>query len=138
MFVTSFDKVSNGCSDDTSTKKRSFNDFISNNMDEKYPVSITSINASKKNYSYKDTLNVDEKLLSLSKQIDFSILNIKDAGNDQAKNQKLAVWKDVITSIIGLTKQFVDELNTSNESTNHTKVSHYRSFLGDLRSQLVD
>ena len=54
-------------------------------------------------------LDVDDKLHGLSKQIDTSITNIKVENDDVIKVQKLEVWKDVITAIIGLTKQFVEE-----------------------------
>jgi len=50
-----------------------------------------------------DTLNVDidKKLNGLTKQIDSSILTIKENPDDENKSQKLGVWKDVITAIIG-------------------------------------
>lgn len=83
----------------------------------------------------KESFDVDEKLHGLSKQIDNSITNIKGSMDDGIKTQKLAVWKDVITAIIGLTKQFVEELNTQVDTNNHTRVEHYKSFLGELRSQ---
>lgn len=134
--IANLDKVSqDGLSDDTTTKKRSFTEFIANtnnDWDSKYQ----SISANlKRGLNFKDSLDVDEKLNGLSKQIDSSILNIKDSPNDSIKSQKLAVWKDVITSIIGLTKQFVDELNTSGDYGNQNRVNYYKNFLGKLRSQ---
>lgn len=56
----------------------------------------------------------------------------------EVKDQKLGVWKYVISSIIGLTKQFVEELNTTKDSSYIAKVSHYNIFLSNLRTQLVD
>jgi len=50
----------------------------------------------------------------------------------------LGVWKYVISSIIGLTKQFVEELNTTKDIAYMAKISHYNSFLNNLRTQLVD
>jgi hypothetical protein len=75
-------------SDDTTSKKRSLTEFISNNncLEESH------VGPSKKQKGSvsKDSINVDEKLTGLSKQIDTSICNIKGSMDDTIKGQKLA------------------------------------------------
>ena len=117
-------------SEANTAKKRSFSEFMSLNNDE----NNNNLSATRRiSQDLNFNVDVDEKLYGLSKQIDNSITNIKVEHDDQIKVQKLAVWKDVITAIIGLTKQFVEELNGQVDAT--SRVEHYKSFLGDLRSQ---
>ena len=139
--ILNFDKTSNEAEEDNSIKKRSFNEFITThtqNYEEKYQDKHSSSKKLSIDINDPSPQKVEDKLKRQYDQIDNSIINIKESKDIAAKDQKLGVWKYVISSIIGLTKQFVEELNTTKDIAYMAKISHYNSFLNNLRTQLVD
>jgi len=78
------------------------------------------------------------KLDGLCKQIESSVSGIQLETDEKGKQQKLAVWKNVITSIIGLTGQFVDELDINSNLNEKIRSDQYKGFLNKLKTQLID
>lgn len=137
--IANQDKISNAPSEEQelSIKKRSFNDFISNQNEEKVPKPSNPTQNFQKLVFTKDSIDVETKLCGLTKQIESSIKEINNLPDTEVKSQKLIVWKDIITAIIHLTKQFVDELSTQTEKDNTDRLAYYVKFLDELRIQLI-
>lgn len=85
----------------------------------------------------QNSVDVENKLTSLTSQIETNIKELNVLPDSEVKNQKIIVWKDIITAIIHLTKQFVDELNTQTDKDNSERLSYYIKFLDGLRIQLI-
>ena len=113
--------------------KRSFSEFVSMN-DQKNDHEAKPVKKISMDLTFD--ADIDKKLYGLSKQIGKSISNIKIAPDNEAKTRKLKVWKDVINTIIGLTKQMVLEYNGQYYIAN--KAGNYESFLEELNSQLTE
>lgn len=119
----------NSTQSDSSIKKRSFSEFVTNvnkniDMDD--------------GRECKDFLDVSKRLNYLSKSISGRIRHIKSlSSSDESNYAKLALKKDISKAVISLTKQFVDELNEQKCLSKQTRIEYYKSFLNDLRKQVV-
>lgn len=124
-------------------RKRNYSEFISsekgsNVCDEKFNLGFYETSQYCPINIEGDLKDLNLKLDGLCKQIESSVSGIQLETDEKGKQQKLAVWKNVITSIIGLTGQFVDELDINSNLNEKIRSDQYKGFLNKLKTQLID